>query len=102
MGLFADEPVHVVAVDKNERPAAENAEAAAGYLQRQGYRAVPNPIVSTKPVSEILLSHVESIGARIIVMGAHTAVKECSDDYSWAQRRFKSSERPCACLRARG
>ena len=71
LGLFAEEPVHVVAVNKNEHIASAIAETSSAYLMRQGYRAVPNPIVSTKPAAEILLAHVESIGAGMIVMGTH-------------------------------
>lgn len=72
LGLFADEPVHVVSIDKNEHLAAKMAEISASYLMRHEYRAVPNPIVADKPVAEILLGHVDSIGARLIVMGAHS------------------------------
>ena len=73
LALFADEPVHVVAVDKSEHRASAIAETSSAYLMRQGYRAVPNPIVSTKSTSEILLAHVDSIGAGMIVLGTHSA-----------------------------
>lgn len=69
--LPADETVYVVAVDEDAEKARTMAEMTTEYLAARNCRAEAAPIVSSKSVAEVLLKHVESVGARMIVMGIH-------------------------------
>lgn len=70
-GLFRDQPTHVLAIDSSEDEAKLRCEATGTYLELHGYTVTRSPVASRESASSLIVQHTESVGAGMIVIGAH-------------------------------
>ncbi len=71
LGLFHDQPAHVLNVCSDEDEARHQCEVTAFHLRLHGLDATEHPIASRANPEDVILEHVESLDADLVVMGAH-------------------------------
>jgi nucleotide-binding universal stress UspA family protein len=70
-GLYEGQAIHVVSVARVAAVASRHAEEGACLLQSHGIPAEPRPLTAAGPVEECLLGEIQTLGAGLVVMGAH-------------------------------
>lgn len=71
MGLCRDRPACVLNVQTDGEEAARQCEVTASYLRLHGFDVTEHPIASSGRPAEVILEHLESLSADLLVMGAH-------------------------------
>ena len=71
LGLAADEPVHVLAIDADGVRAEVRLRPAKQYLAIHGIRAILSPVASSDGPAGLILEEIRRRRPRLVVMGAH-------------------------------
>lgn len=71
LGLFRDHPAHVLNVCSDEDEARHHCEVTASHLRLHGFDVTEHPIASPANPEDVILEHIESLDADLVVMGAH-------------------------------
>jgi nucleotide-binding universal stress UspA family protein len=71
LGLAGDEPVVVLAVERDGADAARRLQRAGEYLGAHGVAHRLHPVVTEAPPADVILDEIRLRRPRIVVMGAH-------------------------------
>lgn len=69
LGLYVDQPVYVLSVDKHPEEASRRCHVSAEYLRLHGYEAKELPITASGGPEDIILKEIQGNDVGLVVMG---------------------------------